>query len=118
MADGIRVKLLPALLEAMSGRGKQQQLGFHLAMTDLLDGESRVAQGLLGVTVGVAAVGEPAPWALEAVLPAAQPGAGLGGDVLDEQQPSVRLRRGRAGALGSAIESLVAVVMVGVSFGS
>ena len=42
-----------------------------------------------GVAVGVAAVREPAPWALEAVLPAAQPGAGLGGDVLDEQQLSV-----------------------------
>ena len=41
---------------------------------DLLEGESRVAQCLLDVTVGVAAVGEPAPWALEAVLPAAQRG--------------------------------------------
>jgi hypothetical protein len=56
---------------------------------DRLQGESRVSECVFGVTVGVAAVREPEPWASEPVLPAAQPGAGLGGDVLDEQQPSV-----------------------------
>src|SRR5688572_24491141 len=59
-------------LSGTPGEGAQQQLAFHLAVMDRLQGESRVSECVFGVTVGVAAVREPEPWASEPVLPAAQ----------------------------------------------